>query len=273
MLNFLYHRALNRPFKLYAYNKPDSKKHNIVLLHGLASDSNTWRYVLPLLPKNINPVPIDLVGFGKSPKPDWPDYDTSFHSRQVIYTIKKLKLSGPVTIVGHSMGSLIAIDIAKKKPELVNNLVLCAAPIYDAGEINKTIEDYKKTGRYVTNTLFNIYERLVLDEELTLKGAQKIMKIAPKYNSFTLSKETWLPFKKSLKNTIMNQSALKTITKLKMPIHFINGITDVLIVSKHQKNLAKKFPNITTESVAGGHLINPLAAKKVAKAINLYKIS
>jgi pimeloyl-ACP methyl ester carboxylesterase len=107
-----------------AYADLGSGENTIILIHGLASNAGFWRYNTSELAKNNRVIVIDLPGYGKSQKGDYP-YTLSFYAETVKNLITTLKLNN-VTLVGHSMGGQISIIFALKYPELIKKLVLAA---------------------------------------------------------------------------------------------------------------------------------------------------
>lgn len=107
-----------------AYADLGSGENTIILIHGLASNAGFWRYNTSELAKNNRVIVIDLPGYGKSQKGDYP-YTLSFYAETVKNLITALKLKN-VTLVGHSMGGQISIIFALKYPELIKKLVLAA---------------------------------------------------------------------------------------------------------------------------------------------------
>ncbi len=97
-------------------------KISTVLLHGWATTGRIWAPVLRRWPDTAGGVvALDLRGAGWSHKPDQ-GFSTQDYARDVIAVLRQL--SGPVTLVGHSMGGQIAQWIASQAPELVSKLVL-----------------------------------------------------------------------------------------------------------------------------------------------------
>lgn len=96
----------------------------LVLVHGLASNAGFWRYNIAELAKSHRVIAIDLPGYGRSSKGDYP-YGISYYASQVHALILELELEN-VVLVGHSMGGQIAIRYALDYPDGLDALVLAA---------------------------------------------------------------------------------------------------------------------------------------------------
>lgn len=95
----------------------------VVLLHGGIIDAAhvSWPPVLERLAADCRVVAPDLLGYGESDLPDGP-YSIQRHTDVLIRFLEALD-SGPVTLVGLSMGGGVAIQIALDRPDLVDRLV------------------------------------------------------------------------------------------------------------------------------------------------------
>ena len=252
---------------LYVAYDNKNKGHTVVFLHGIASTSGTWKPVLPLLPSDYRIVTIDLLGFAKSPKPKSISYNVNDHAKAVRKTIKKLKISKPYTLVGHSMGALISVEIAKQSSKAINHLILVNAPIYNSEDLNKQSKDYKNKKQNMTNILFYIYERLIEKQNLTLKAVKNIIKVKPANLPIELDNSTWYSFKMSLDKTIMQQNTISDIKKLRVPITFIYGSLDPVIVVDNYNKIARENPNVKILKTTAMHNVNKTIAKKIAFAL------
>jgi pimeloyl-ACP methyl ester carboxylesterase len=94
----------------------------VLLIHGITSSLRTWSKVLPRLAESHRVIAPDLLGHGASAKPRG-DYSLgSFASglRDIM-----IALDVPTaTVVGHSMGGGIAMQLAYQFPERVERLAL-----------------------------------------------------------------------------------------------------------------------------------------------------
>ena len=94
----------------------------VVLVHGLGGTLHAWHGVLENLSLHHHVVALDLRGHGRS---DSGGQTISIQSlaADVEALIASLELPA-VTLVGHSIGTLIAQQLAATRPEIVDNLVL-----------------------------------------------------------------------------------------------------------------------------------------------------
>lgn len=95
----------------------------VLLLHGIASSSATWEAVLPGLGRHATVIAPDLLGHGQSAKPAGADYSLGAHAgglRDLLVALGHDR----ATLVGHSLGGGIALQMAYQYPERCERLAL-----------------------------------------------------------------------------------------------------------------------------------------------------
>ncbi|WP_140694279.1 alpha/beta fold hydrolase [Mycolicibacterium hodleri] len=99
--------------------------HPLVLIHGQGGSWQWWLRNIPFLATRCRVIALDLAGFGES---EPIDTDRVFDEQvaTVVGLLDLLALSAS-TIVGHSMGGLIALRVACDHPHRVADLVLVDA--------------------------------------------------------------------------------------------------------------------------------------------------
>jgi pimeloyl-ACP methyl ester carboxylesterase len=113
---------------LFVYDTAEDKP-PVVLLHGLGDDADTWRHVAGPLSAASRVIAPDLPGFGRSDKPAVA-YDVPFFLACLIEVIERLGASGGsgagqgVTVIGNSLGAMLAQSLALEHPTLVARLAL-----------------------------------------------------------------------------------------------------------------------------------------------------
>jgi pimeloyl-ACP methyl ester carboxylesterase len=97
----------------------------LLLLHGMAGSSLTWRYVMPALARRFTVVAPDLLGHGDSAKPP-AEYSLGAHANVVRDFMAALGLAR-ATLVGQSYGGGVAMQLAYQYPGLCERLVLVSS--------------------------------------------------------------------------------------------------------------------------------------------------
>jgi pimeloyl-ACP methyl ester carboxylesterase len=97
----------------------------VVLLHGGASDSRDWLPTMSALADRFNFYAPDIIGFGQSDRNESGYYLSDF-SDFLKGFIEALKLEKP-SLVGHSFGARVCLDVALHNQERINKLVLVDA--------------------------------------------------------------------------------------------------------------------------------------------------
>lgn len=94
----------------------------VVLLHGYSDSWASFAHVMPLLPDSLHAIAPDLRGHGGSDRPA-----TGYAMRDLAADVVALMDARGVTratVVGHSMGSIVAQQVALLAPDRVEGLVL-----------------------------------------------------------------------------------------------------------------------------------------------------
>jgi pimeloyl-ACP methyl ester carboxylesterase len=100
----------------------------LVLLHGFAASGYSFREIGPLLGERYRVIAIDLNGFGFTERPsDFEAYSIAGQKKMVTAVLDELEIP-KASVVGHSYGGQIALQLAKEQPDRVNGLVLISPP-------------------------------------------------------------------------------------------------------------------------------------------------
>lgn len=102
--------------------RPTKSTETVLLIHGLAGSSKTWDAVMPLLAERYDVIAPDLLGHGESAKP-MGDYSLGAFASGMRDFLSVLDVDS-VTVVGHSFGGGVAMQLAYQHPHLLDRLVL-----------------------------------------------------------------------------------------------------------------------------------------------------
>jgi len=94
----------------------------VILIHGIGASSQIWTRNLDPLAQNYRVYALDMIGFGRSEKPR-PAYTVADHVNCLHNFMDHLQIE-KASLMGHSMGGLIALDFCLAHPEKVDKLIL-----------------------------------------------------------------------------------------------------------------------------------------------------
>ena len=97
----------------------------LLLVHGMAGSSATWRRVIPGLAERYTIIAPDLPGHGRSDKPRQ-DYSLGAQANALRDLLVALRIDH-VTVVGQSLGGGIAMQFAYQHPSYCERLVLVSS--------------------------------------------------------------------------------------------------------------------------------------------------
>jgi pimeloyl-ACP methyl ester carboxylesterase len=96
----------------------------ILFLPGFTTPGSVWDETIEQLPGNYVSIKVSYAGFNSLPAIEMPWYETI--KTELIEYIQEENLN-KITIIGHSMGGMLAIDLAESLPDRIHKLVLVDA--------------------------------------------------------------------------------------------------------------------------------------------------
>jgi pimeloyl-ACP methyl ester carboxylesterase len=97
----------------------------LLLIHGMAGSSETWRAVIPQLSRKHRVVAPDLLGHGQSDKPRG-DYSLGAFAVWLRDLLDELGIS-QATVVGQSLGGGVAMQFVYQHPDYCQRLILISS--------------------------------------------------------------------------------------------------------------------------------------------------
>jgi len=156
--------------------KSEGSGETVILIHGFLENLEMWDGIAVELLKTHRVIRMDLPGFGKTAYKEG-DSSIKGYAAEIHVLIKQLKVDS-FTIIGHSMGGYIALELAKISPEKVNHIILFHSTASADSELKK--KDRNRAISAVKEKK-NIYLKTAIPflfSELSLKNcASKIQKM------------------------------------------------------------------------------------------------
>ncbi|ARJ06533.1 hypothetical protein GCM10010988_17980 [Cnuibacter physcomitrellae] len=233
----------------------------IVLVHGIASSATTFDFVVPLIRDDYRVIAVDLLGFGQSPQPPDAEYTLEEHVDALAHTLRHLGLRH-FTLVGHSLGCLIASRYAATHRRSLDKLVLVSPPVYQSpSEIGDPRTRARVSGYLAAYRFFRE------NKDFTLANAAWVTKLLPIEHVMEITEQNWTPFVKSLENCIETQTIISDLATVDVPIEVVYGTLDEFLVPGSVAILSR-MKGVTTHPVhVNDHVIRRSMARVVATAI------
>jgi pimeloyl-ACP methyl ester carboxylesterase len=218
---------------LHYYERGERKNPSIVFIHGSASDASVWLNELNIVAsKGYHCIALDLRGHGNTRHLIQPlekvKLDIETHIHDVVVTLNHLNIKQPFTIVTHSFGGIVAINIAERYPQMVNKLILVCLPA-------KLIFPFKQ------------FLNLLLGEPLYFIQAHldffKNTPLRPRYKSSITTNAHVL---REIYKHVKSWNSFRKVPRLNQKIYFAAGRFDLvspahLIERLHHKTLFSKY--------------------------------
>jgi mutator protein MutT len=108
-----------------------------VLVHGIGLGRGVFAPLVEVLRQHGRVITLDQPGYGEAPEP--PRTPTIERVADLVAAFLHERRAPDVTLIGHSMGTQVVIEVAARHPHLISRLVL-AAPTVEAGRRKATVQ-------------------------------------------------------------------------------------------------------------------------------------
>ena len=252
-------------------SKPEevTKDFVILLIHGFGASTDHWRFNIPVLSEKVEVHAMDLLGFGKSPKPNDVEYSGSLWKDQVVAYVKE-KINKPTIIVGNSLGGYAALAAGAELQNLSAGVILLNAAGYFSEE--KLVK--KNMLQTSIETVAGIFLKNVVLQRLIFENMRKPNTIKKTLNQVYINKKNVDDYLvNSIRNPSLDKGAFNVFRsvfnpsgpqgepldelfkKLTSPLLLLWGSKDPWMNTPKKRDLYKKFtPENTTEIILdAGH--------------------
>lgn len=132
-------------YEIDDYTDPWATPESVLLIHGFTESTPAWRAWVPHLARKFRVIRFDQEGFGQSSAvPNVDVFSTARfveHAAQLIHTFG----GGSAHVMGAKSGGLVAIELARLKPQCVKTLTLASVPL-DPPQPGKWLEHMEQHG-------------------------------------------------------------------------------------------------------------------------------
>lgn len=230
---------------------------DVMLLHGWGSSRRMWWHLAPGLATHYRVWALDLPGFGDSDKPadDW--YSIPNYTALLNNFIQQM-IGGRVRLIGHSMGGLIAFDVAASHPEAVERLVTIN-PLVSGRTTLRPLARFT-TSRHALELV--LHASTVIFQPVLRESGKLVHGITYLHRRFEdFAKGTVDSIMASGRATVA-YNVMPRLSQIKAPTLVIVGKQDPTIPSAEGRMAARMIPNAhLTVLTAGHHPTDDIPAK------------
>jgi 3-oxoadipate enol-lactonase len=205
----------------------------VLLLHGLGADANSWTLQFPaLIGAGFRPIATDTPGFGQSPY-DGHGWSIRRVAAGMAGLLEELQ-TGPVHVVGLSMGGTVAQQFALDHPHLMRRLVL--------------VSTFSVLRPDTLSGWFYFLQRFLLVSTLGLPAQAKVVAERifpdPRYENLremlveTITQADPRAYRKAMTSLGLFNSVTR-LGEIKAPTLVVTGADDTTVTPARQRKLAQ----------------------------------
>jgi len=217
----------------------------IVFLPGIGATTRYWEIVVGALASRMRLTLIDLLGFGRSPKP-WTTYSVDRHLAELERVIAPLAREGPVTLVGHSLGARLAVVYAARHPEQVRQLILVSMPYFAGGDNAKRFIGQRGADGWLWTHMVPFALYCLLGRRLLGWAAPMLAGDVPRAVAEDMNQMTWRSSTSTMWEVIYRYDVSSDLRRLRpdMRVTFLHGDRDRSAPVDHIQDIARIRPSV-----------------------------
>ncbi|MCK5210978.1 MAG: alpha/beta fold hydrolase [Cyclobacteriaceae bacterium] len=227
-----------------------TKGTNLILVHGLGGYAENWMFNIEALAKHFHVYVLDLIGFGKSDKPN-PSNSYDDFAMFINEFMKKMKIE-KASMIGNSLGGGIILHYALQFPKKLNKLILvCSSCLGKEISILFRIASIPIIGEILTRPsrrgMYKFYKEIVYDKSLV---TDEFIELGYQMSSLPGAQRSYLKTTRANVNFFGSKSKIIdhiriNLHKITAPTLIIWGNQDKILPVSHAHIAEKSIPNST----------------------------
>lgn len=242
------------------------EKETIIFLHGLGANRKIWTDIPGSLAKKFHILNVDMRGFGESGNKEVPNISFAAWKDDLRFIIDRHTFK-QVHLIGHSLGSFIALAVAAEMSEKIKSIV--------------AISCFKSFSAKVSE-MFRERAKLVMAEGVSPKMIESAISVGFHQNSISRIPDKIMDYKAILSanlaqnyaNALLSVDRLSiesALAKIKCPVMVISGKGDQVIPPHESKEVQENITGAQWVLIEdAGHQVHFEQSEHVANEINKF---
>ena len=231
----------------------------VVFLHGFRGSGRYWEPHVDRVAEKRQVIVVDLLGFGCSPWPADASYDVEEHLAAIHRTVKPIVGEQRMTVVGHSMGAILAAEYARKYRDDVSSLIVLNAPMFrSASEAKARVKEMSPMAAMFSVQPFCARascDLVCAFRPLLYKLAPRLEPDVPAHVARDAVLHRWESFDRTLRKIVLQSHLEETLRAVgPLPVTIIHG-TDDRITDRDRLETTAAAIGAELVFVRGGHNI------------------
>ncbi len=219
-----------------------------VLVHGLFASGRYWGKAYDGLARDSALVVPDLAGFGRSVEVV-DGFGPEAHADLVARTLGELGLTARPAVIGaHSLGCLVAIELARRHPHLVAGIVAFSPPLYDGeAAARRHLRGANPLIRlFIANPSLSeaVCDWMCEHPRFAGRLGRVLRPELPRALAEDRFKHTYRSYSETLAKVVVSAGAAAVFHELRIPIHLVAGAQDGVVDRKFLEDLAATYDHL-----------------------------
>lgn len=239
----------------------------LVFIHGAQHDHFVWKALVNRLAGPArNVLAVDLPGHGRSGGPPLPSIEAMADWLVAWLTKVRSSETAPVILIGHSMGSLVALEAAARLGSRVAQLVMVGTAI--PMPVAPALLDAARNDEPKAMALINRWSHSPTAWRGGNRGGGGLGLWLPALNLRIMERQPANVLFNDLSACNDYRNGLETATRLSCAVTLIAGTADRMTSVKSARKLAARLPGATLIEIAGaGHALMAEAPEALSRAL------
>ncbi len=238
----------------------------VLFIHGLAGSTRYWDSVAGA-GTGFRGVAVDLIGFGKSPKP----HDFSYDVEAQVDAVRSV-CPNPDVVVGHSIGAIIAAAFVRRSMRPTPTLLVGAPAYRTAADAEAYISELGwMAGATIDGTRMSrsMCALMCTFRPIAMLVAPMVRRDVPAAVAIDAVRHTWPSYSETVRCVLMEHRIDRDVSALTGPTIAIHGSADRVAPIGRVAELAASLPHVELRTVEGGdHHLALSQPKRITDAIN-----